>query len=141
MQNLTTGGTEEHREEHRGDRDARERKVRALEFHVSPQARHHHRPPVAVVAGIDDVLYSGSDIDSAPDVRSVIRFDDVLPPVVQLSIAQEETIPAVCQIDLVILLDAVRHEGDAGTVLPAMPLRAIYSYALVEGRINFRVGK
>src|SRR6202521_437087 len=108
---------------------------------MSPQARHHHRPSVAVIAGVDDVLHSGSDIDSAPDVRCVIRFDDVLPAVVQLSIAQEETVPAVCQIDLVILLDAVRHEGNAGTVLLAMPLRAIYSYALVECRINFGVGK
>src|ERR1700730_13684303 len=124
-----------------GNRDARGRKVRALEFHVSPQARHHYRPPVAGVAGVDDVLYAGSDIDSAPDVRCVIRFDDVLPPVVQLSIAQEKTVPAVCQIDLVILLDAVRHKGNAGTVLPAMPLRAIHPDALVEGRINFRVSK
>src|SRR5216683_1092311 len=103
---------------------------------MSPQSWHHHRPPVAVVTGIDDVLCSGSEIDSAPDVCRVIRFDDVLPPVVQLSIAQEETIPAVCQIDLVILLDAVRHEGNAGAVLLAMPLRAIHPDTLVEGRIN-----
>lgn len=108
---------------------------------MSPQARHHHRASVAVVTGIDDVLYSGSDIDSAPNMCCVIRFDDVLPPVVQLSIAQEKTVPAVCQIDLVILLDAVRPKGNAGTVLLAMPLRAIYSYALVECRINFRIRK
>src|ERR1700674_5862773 len=108
---------------------------------MSPEGRHHHRASVAVVTGVDDVLHSGSDIDSAPDVRCVIRFDDVLPPIVQLSIAQEEAKPTVCQIDLVILLDAVRHEGNAGTVLLAMPLRAIYSYALVECRINFRVRK
>src|SRR5713226_5902277 len=108
---------------------------------MSPQSWHHHRPPVAVVTGIDDVLCSGSEIDSAPDVCRVIRFDDVLPPVVQLSIAQEETVPSVRQVDLVILFDAVRHEGNARTVLLAMPLRAIYSYALVECRINFRIRK
>src|SRR5258708_3545768 len=108
---------------------------------MSPQARYHHRPPVAVVTGIDDVLHSGSDIDSAPDVRCVIRFDDVLPAVVQLSVAQQEAVPAVCQVDLVILLDAIRHEGNAGTVLLAMPLRAIYPHALVESRINLGVGK
>src|ERR1700686_167516 len=116
-------------------------RVRSLEFHMSPQARHHHRPPVTVVAGIYDVLYSGGDIDSAPNVCSVIRFHDVLPPIVQLSVAQEEPVPAVCQIDLVILLDAVRHEGNAGTVLLAMPLRAIHPDTLVEGRINLSVGK
>src|SRR5713101_3379608 len=102
---------------------------------MSPQARYHHRPPVAVVTGIDDVLHSGSDIDSAPDVCCVVRFDDVLPPVVQLSISQEETILTVCQIDLVILLDAIRNEGNAGAVLLAMPLRAIHPDTLVEGRI------
>src|SRR5271157_4694035 len=112
-----------------------------LEFHMRPQARHHNRPPVAVVAGIVDVLYSGSDINSAPKVQRVIRFDDVLPPVVQPSIAQQETVPAIGQIDLVILLDPVRHKGNTGTILLAMPQRAIHTYALVEGRIDFGVGK
>src|SRR5260370_14757506 len=101
---------------------------------MSPQARYHHRPPVAVVTGIDDVLHSGSEIDSAPDVRCVIRFDDVLPAVVQLSVAQQEAVPAVCQVDLVILLHAIRDEGNAGTVLIAMPLRAIYPHAIVAIR-------
>src|ERR1700675_652655 len=99
--------------DHRGNRDGRERRVRALEFDMSAEARHHYRPPVAIVAGMDDVLHAGSDIDSAPDVCCVIRFDDVLPPVVQLSIAQEETKPAVRQIDLGILLDTVRNEANA----------------------------
>ena len=108
---------------------------------MQSEGRHHHRPPITVVAGIDDILHSRSDIDPAPNVCRVIRFDDVLPPVVQLSVAQEETKPAVCQIDLVILLDAIRHEGNAGTVLLAMPLRAIYPDAFVEGRINLGVGK
>jgi len=74
-------------------------------------------------------------------VCCVIRFDDVLAPVVQLSIAQQEIVPAVCQINLVILLDTVRHEGNAGTVLLAMPLRALPPYALVECRINLRIRK
>src|SRR5260370_29635815 len=102
-----------------------------LEFHMSPQSWHHHRPPVAVVTGIDDVLHSGSEIDSAPNVCRVIRFDDVLPAVVQLSVAQQEAVPTDCQIDLVILLDAIRPEGNAGTDLLALPLRAIHPHTLV----------
>src|SRR5208337_1472311 len=112
-----------------------------LELHMSPQARHDHRPPVAVVDGIVDVLHSGSKIDSAPKVYRVIRFDDVLPAVVQPSIAQQETEAAIGQVYLVILLDPVRDEGNAGAVLLAMPFCAVHPYAPGEGRINFSVGK
>jgi hypothetical protein len=108
---------------------------------MKPERRHNYRAPVAVVAGIIDVLHSGSDIDSAPNMRRVIRLDDVLPPVVQPSISQQETEAAIGQIHLVILLDPVRHERNAGTVLLAMPQCAICPDTLIERRINFGVGK
>src|SRR5208282_5202894 len=79
--------------------------------------------------------------DSAPNVRRVIRFDDVFPPIVQPAIAQQKTETAICQIHLMIFLDAVRDEGNAGTVLFAMPERAIHPYALVECGINLGVSK
>ena len=87
-----------------------------LELHVRPEGGHDYRPAIAVVAGINDVLNAGSQIDSAPDVCRVIRFEDVLPPVVQPSVAKKEAVTAVRQIELVIFLNPVRYEGDASTV-------------------------
>ncbi len=88
---------------------------------MKAQARDYDRAAVAVVAGIVDVLHSGSDIDSAPNVGGVVRLDDVLASVVQPSITQQETQAAIGKVDLVIFLDAVRHKGNAGAVLLAMP--------------------
>jgi hypothetical protein len=85
---------------------------------MQPEGWHHYRPPVAVVAGVVDVLHSGSDIDSAPNLCHELRFDDLLPSVVEPSIPEQETLLAIRQIHLAIFLDTVRHEGDSGTVLP-----------------------
>src|SRR6202140_212226 len=108
---------------------------------MRPHSRHNNRSAIAVIAWIVDVLYSGSDINSAPNVGGVIRFDDILPPVGQMAIAQQETQPAIRQINLVIFLDAVRHKGNAGAVLLAMPERAVCADALIECGINFRISE
>src|SRR5271155_3408013 len=105
------------------------------------KTRHHHRPAVAVVAGIVDVLHPWSHIDSTPNVYRVIGFDDVLPAVAQPSVAQKKTKPAVGQIFLVILLDAIGNKGNASAVLLAMPQRALGPNALIKSRINLSVSK
>jgi hypothetical protein len=92
-----------------------------LELHVCAQGGNDSRAAVAVVAGIDDILHSGSEIDSAPDVRRVIRFDDILPPVVQTSIAQQEAHPAMRQVNLVILRDRVTRQRQPRAIIAAMP--------------------
>src|ERR1700730_503254 len=56
-------------------------------FHVRAQARHDDRSPIAVVSGIVYVLHTGSHIDPAPDVHRVIRFNDVLPAVMEPAVA------------------------------------------------------
>src|SRR5260370_4415709 len=114
---------------------------RHLELPMQPQRRHHNRAPVPVISGINNVLHSGSDIDSAPNMRGVIRFQDVLPPVIQPAIAKQETEPAVRQIGLVIFLDPVRYESHASAVLVPMPFRAVHAHAFGEGRIDFGISK
>jgi len=114
---------------------------RRLELQVQAQRGHYYRSAVPVVAGIVDVLHSGRHVDSAPNVRRVVGLDGVLPPVIQLAITQEETKPAVRQIDLVIFLDPVRYKGYPGSVLLAMPPRAIHRHALRDRQIDFGVGK
>src|ERR1700691_584397 len=48
-----------------------------LELNMRPKPRHHHRSPVAVVTRIVNMLNAGRDINSAPNVRCVVGFDDV----------------------------------------------------------------
>src|SRR5208282_5703036 len=108
---------------------------------MSTQGRHHHRPTVAVVARIVDVLHSGGDINSAPNMCRVIRFDNIFPPVAQPAVPQQETETAIREVYLMIFLDPVRHEGNTGAVLLAMPQRSVHPNALIERRIDLSVGK
>src|ERR1700751_207437 len=88
---------------------------------MQPERRHEDRPAVAIVAGIVDVLDAGGDIDSAPQVQGVIGLDDVFPTVIQMAIAEQEAETSSSQVVLVILLDSIRDESDAGAILRAMP--------------------
>jgi len=72
------------------------------------------------------VLHSRRNIDSSPDVRRVIRFNDVLPSIIQPAVAQQKSKAAIGQIYLMIFLDSIRHERNTRAVLRAMPERAIH---------------
>ena len=96
---------------------------------------------VAVVAGIVDVLHAGREIDSAPDVHGVVRLEDVFAAVVEVAVAEEESEASGGEIVLVILLDGVADEGDAGAVLLAMPPGAVRADAFGERLIDFGVGE
>jgi hypothetical protein len=74
---------------------------------MRPQSRHDNRPSITVVTGIINMLNSGSDINSTPDMSRVIRFDDIFPPVIQPSIAQKKALAAIGEIYLVIFLDPI----------------------------------
>ncbi len=71
----------------------------------------------------------------------VIRFQDVLPRVIQPSVAKQEAVTAILQVDLVIFLDAIRNKGHASAVEFAMPFRSVPAHALGERQINLCVGK
>src|SRR5580658_3432055 len=112
-----------------------------LEFHMSPKGGHNDRPPVPVVAGIVDVLHSRSDIDSPPNMGRIVRFNNIFPPIIQSAIAQQEALPTIGQIHLMIFLNPVRNKGNTSPILLAMPERAIHANPLVESGIDFGVGK
>ena len=82
---------------------------------------HQHRAAVAIVAGIDDVLQAGREVDAAPDVDGVISLQNIFAAVVELAIAEEKAEAAIGQVGLVILLDGVRDKRESGAILFAMP--------------------
>src|SRR5260370_42220751 len=61
-----------------------------LELQMQAQRRHDYRSPVPVISGIVDVLHAKRRINTPPDMKRVITFDDVLAPVVQASVAQQK---------------------------------------------------
>src|ERR1700751_856388 len=60
-----------------------------LEFEVGTEGGHEDRAPVAVVAGVADVLHAGRKVDAAPHMHGVIRLDYVFAAVVQMAVTQE----------------------------------------------------
>ena len=112
-----------------------------LELDVSAKRGDDHRTAVAVVTRIDDVLHTGRQVNTAPSVDGVVGLKDVFAAVIQLAVAEQESQTARREIVLVIFLDAVGHERDAGTILLAMPPSAVGSHALREGLVHLRVGE
>ena len=99
----------------------------SLELDVGAERGDEDGAAVAVVAGVDDVLQAGREIDAAPDVDGVVGLQNIFAAVVELAIAEQKAEAAIGEVGLVILLDCVRDEGDAGAVLLAMPPGAVGS--------------
>jgi len=112
-----------------------------LEIDVGAEAGDEDWAAIAVVAGIVDVLEAGGEVDAAPGVNGVVRLDDVFASVVKVAVAEEKTEAAIGEIGLMILLDGVGDEGDASTVLFAMPPCAGGTKAFGEGLVDFGVGE
>src|SRR5215475_529060 len=87
-----------------------------LELQVNSGRGHERRPAIAVVAGIIDVLQIESSKQTPPDVGVVVRFLDIFSAVVQVSVAQQESLPSKPEVALVIRLDRVRDEDRTGFV-------------------------
>ena len=100
-----------------------------------------HGAAVAVVAGVIDVLQAGREVDAAPDVGCVVGLHDIFAAVVETAVAEQEAEAAIGEVGLVILLDCVGDESDAGAVLLAMPPGAVCAESLGESLIDFRVGE
>ena len=112
-----------------------------LELDVGAEGGRRPRAAVAVVAGIVDVLHAGGEINSAPDVHGVVGLEDIFAAVGEVAVAEEKAEASGGEIVLVIFLDGVADEGDAGAVLLAMPPRAVRAHAFGEGLIDFGVGE
>ncbi len=105
------------------------------------KCRNQHRAAIAVVAGIDDVLEAGREVDPAPRVHGVIGFQDIFAAVVEAAVAEKKSEAACREIILVILLDGIADEGEAGAILFAMPPSAVRAHSFGESLIHFRVGE
>src|SRR5579863_9322231 len=106
------------------------------EFHMQPEGGHHDRSAIAIVARIVDLLHAGSDINTAPNMGSVIGFHNVFATIAQASVAEEKSEAAIGQIGLMVFADSIRYECDASAILLAMPFRAVRDQPLQKSRIH-----
>ena len=86
---------------------------------------HEDRAAVCVVAGVGDVLDVEGVEETAPGVEVVVGLEDVLACVTEGAITEEEALAAELQVGLVVALDGVRDEGEAGFVEGAVVARRL----------------
>src|SRR5450631_4442859 len=91
------------------------------EFQMHPQSGHADGTPVAVIARIVDVLVIDSEIQPSPSVDGVEGFLDGFAAIVQSTVAEDESQPAICQVVLVVRPDPVGDESCAQAIEAAMP--------------------
>src|SRR5438067_13342632 len=108
-----------------------------LEFQMQSQRRHEHWPAILVIARIVDVLEARSDIDSTPHVGSIVGFHDVFAAIAKRTVTEQETQPAIGEINLMVLANSIGDHRRARTVEPAMPLCAVSAQASGETLVDF----
>ena len=91
---------------------------------MRPERRNYGRPAIPVISRIIDMLHAWRNVNPAPDVRGVIRLENIFAPVIQIPIAQQKTQASQPQLLLMVLANSIRDNRHASTVLPAMPERS-----------------
>jgi len=92
---------------------------------VQSEAGDEHRPAIAVVAGILDMLQVGSHVNSAGDMCGVVSLDNIFATVIQTGISEKKAQASGGEIKLMIFADGVRDEGYACAVLVPVPRSAV----------------
>src|SRR5216683_667247 len=110
-----------------------------LELQMQAQRRHDYRSAVPVISGIVNVLQAKRRINTPPDMKRVITFDDVLAPVVQASFAQQKAQAAQREVLLMVPRDAVRIKYQTGAVEFPVPRLAVDAGAELHCLVHFRI--
>src|SRR5260370_37570427 len=110
-----------------------------LELQMQAQRRHDYRSPVPVISGIVDVLQPERGINPSPHVECVVGLDDVLTPVSQPPVAQQEAQASQREVLLMVSRDAVRIKYQTGAVEFSMPRLAVDAGADLHFLVHFRI--
>src|SRR5216683_1358298 len=110
-----------------------------LKLQMQAQRRHDYRSPVPVISGIVDVLQPERRINPSPHVECVVGLDDVLTPVSQPPVAQQEAQATEREILLMVSRNAVRIKYQTGAVEFSMPRLAVDAGAELHCLVHFRI--
>ncbi len=95
---------------------------------------------ILVVARIANMLHIARDGDSAPEVCSVISFEDVFGTVPQSPVAEDEAESAESEVIGMLLADSIDDKSGADLVVRSFPQLAAEVRAEFAGVVDLRVG-
>ena len=110
------------------------------EVGVKPDAVEVDRSPVAVVAGIPDVLIVEAHPQARQRVPAVVGLEDVLRAVVELSVAKKEPQAAELEVGAMATGQTVHIDGRADSVAVASPQSTVDEHAGGERTIDLGEG-
>src|SRR5579863_4034146 len=119
---------------------AEARATSSSKLDMQAEGRSNQGAAVAVVAGVVDVLRVERREDSAPHVQRVVGFDNVLAPIVQFAVAEQEAEASEGQIFLMVARNSVGNERQARAVQLPFPLGSLRAGADLLGFVHFGVG-
>ena len=90
-------------------------------INVQTQHLHTDRSAISVVAWVIDVLQAASGIHSAPKMRCVVRFEDILSTVTQSPVTKQKPLTTQRQIFTVRRRQPVGHDGDPKPIQRSIP--------------------
>src|SRR5260370_11721583 len=93
----------------------------ASEFQVQPETPHKDRSAIFVVTRMDNELHVRRNVQAAPQMGSVVGFENIFTSVVQPPVAQQKALSAQRQVLLVSSGNRVAHENEAYLVPGPVP--------------------
>src|SRR5262245_13388140 len=103
---------------------------------MRPHGPYGDRAAVAVVSRVVDPLEVDAHDDPLADLQAVVRLDDLLVPVAQRSVADDEAQAARSQIVAVGIRQTVEDDGQSETVLRPAPARPFPDQARSHRSVN-----
>lgn len=76
---------------------------------MKPEGGHKHGTAVTIVSRVDNTLQARSHVDATPNVCGVIGFDNVFAAIVERAVTNEEAVPSISAVGLVILRNCIRE--------------------------------
>src|SRR6267154_4018188 len=106
---------------------------------MKAQRRYNHRPAIAVISRVIDVLHSKRREYSPPKMGRVISIDNTLTAVIETAIAEKKAMTTEREVSLMIARDGIRNKNYAGAIEFSIPSLSVSAGADLRRLIHFRI--
>src|SRR6267154_1681743 len=106
---------------------------------MKAQRRYNHRPAIAVISRVIDVLHSKRWGYSPPKMERVISLDNTLTAVIETAIAEQKAMTTEREVSLMIARDAIRNKNQTGAIEFSIPSLSVPAGADLRRLVDFRI--
>src|SRR6267154_6759337 len=106
---------------------------------MKAQRRYNHRPAIAVISRVIDVLHSKRWEYSPPKMERVISLDNTLTAVIETAIAEQKATTTEREVSLMIARDAIRNKNQTGAIEFSIPSLSVPAGADLRRLVDFRI--